>query len=93
MYNAFSVGRVRLYRVWGEDMLPAYVDLDAGTHIMVVWSPTLRQYVAAVTSIDYRYDAIVQPYHFRYDSSLLPIPTTPDAATSALNRIRSHESA
>jgi hypothetical protein len=89
MYNAYSVGRVRLYRVWGEDTFPAYVDLDPGTRLMVVYSPTLRQYVASITSVDTRYDALVQPQHFQYDSSLLPVLPTPDAATSALNRIRS----
>jgi hypothetical protein len=77
-HNAFTVLPTRLFRVWGPDEYP-YVDLPVNYPVFVLWSPNLRQWVASITTHEYRYDALVTAEYFRFDPSLAPVlppPTT-----------------
>lgn len=88
MYNAFTHGPVRVYRVWGDGLAP-YVDLVPGTRVFVCYSPLLQSWVLSITSSEYRYDALVSTSNFRLDASLLPVRPTPDAPSYYLNQVRS----
>jgi hypothetical protein len=90
--NAFSRNRTRLYRVWGDDMNPPYVDLPDGTPLVVIYSPTLRQWIGSVTNLDFRYDAILSTSNFVLDASLLPVDGPAEAGSYYLNRVRASAS-
>jgi len=77
-HNAFTSRPVRLYQVWGDADYP-FIDCPAGTRIYVLWSPTLKQWIASITTIDYRYDSILSTNDFVLDASLLPVHQ-PEAA-------------
>lgn len=87
-YNAFTTYPVRLHQVWGNPDYP-FVDLPAGARIFVLYSPTLRQWVASITTIDYRYDCLLGTEYFVLDQSLLPTDAPEPADTYYLNKIRS----
>ena len=88
-HNAYTVRTTTLYRVWGPDEYPT-VELPPHTPVFVLWSPNLRQWIASVTHNDYRYDAIVPAYYFRFDPSLAPVlPEPPAGAAYYLEKIRS----
>jgi hypothetical protein len=89
MYNAHTLPGVRLYRVWGDDTLPPFIDPPAGTRVFVCYSPSLRQWVMSMTHIDWRYDALVSTSNFRLDAAMLPVDEEPDAPSYYLNRLRS----
>jgi len=89
MHNAFAARPVTLYQVWGGPELPPSWTLPSGTKIFVCYSPTLRQWVASVTTLDYRYDALVGTEYFVLDASLLPVETKLDGPSYYLQKIRS----
>lgn len=84
--NAFS-RNARLFRVWGDDTIPPYLDLPDGTAVFVCYSPTLRQWVMSISNFDYRYDALVSTSNFLLDASLLPADGQ-SAPSYYLNRYR-----
>lgn len=87
--NAFTRNHVRLFRVWGDDNVPPYLDLPDGTPVFVLYSPTLKQWVASVSNLDYRYDALLGTMYFVLDASLLPVTGgDPSAPSFYLNRYR-----
>lgn len=86
--NAFA-RNARLYLVWGDPTDPPFIDLHTEP-VFVCWSPTLRQWIMSVSSLDRRYDAIVNTWQFVLDSSMLPVDSpTQDAPSYYLNRVRS----
>ena len=88
-HNAYTVLPTRLFRVWGPDEYP-HVDLPVNYPVFVLWSPNLRQWIASVTHIDYRYDAIVTAEYFRFDPTLAPVlPTPKEGPAYYLEKIRS----
>lgn len=87
-HNAFTALPTRLFRVWGPDEYP-HVDLPVDTPIFVLWSPNLRQWIASITTHEYRYDAIVAAEYFRFDPSLAPVLPAPQGAAYYLEKIRS----
>lgn len=86
--NAFTQGRVRLFMVWGDADSPSSIELDPGTKVFVCWAPILKQWIASVTHIDYRYDAIVAVTDFMLDASMLPVDEPEPAGRYYLNRAR-----
>ena len=87
-HNAYTVRTTTLFRVWGPDEYPT-LELPAHTPIYVLWSPTLRQWIASITHVDYRYDALVTAEYFRFDPSLAPVLPAPQGAAYYLEKIRS----
>ena len=85
--NAFTRNHTRLFRVWGDDGIPPYLDLPDGTAVFVCYSPTLRQWVMSISNIDYRYDSLVSTSNFLLDQSLLPTGD-PSGPSYYLNRYR-----
>jgi hypothetical protein len=93
MHNSFASHDLVLHQVWGgPEMPPAYV-VPAGTKMMTIYSPLLKQWVASITTLDYRYDAIVTTHDFVLDASLLPVEGDANGPSYYLNRMRAHESA
>ena len=86
-HNAYTALPTRLYRVWGPDEYP-YVELPVDTPIFVLWSPSMHQWIASITTHEYRYDAIVPANYFRFDPSLAPVLPTPTGAAYYLENIR-----
>jgi len=68
-------------------MPPAW-NVPKGTRMMTIYSPTLKQWVASVTTLDYRYDAIVTTHDFCLDQALLPTQGDPGGPSYYLNRMR-----
>lgn len=93
MYNSFASHDIVLHQVWGGPELPPHWAVPKGTRMMTIYSPTLRQWVASVTTLDYRYDAIVTTHDFVLDSSLLPTQGDPGGPSYYLNRMRHNEPA
>lgn len=88
-YNAFASTPVILHKVWGDVESPACITVDPGTRLFVCWSPTLQQWIASITHIDYRYDAILSTSNFVIDAALLPAEAVPEKAeTYYLNRLK-----
>lgn len=92
-HNSFASHDIVLHQVWGGPELPAHWIVPRGTRMMTIYSPTLRQWIASVTTLDYRYDAIVSVHDFVLDQSLLPVVGNAEAGSYYLNRMRAHESA
>lgn len=88
MYNSFAARPVTLHQVWGGPELPPMWVVDKGVRMMTIYSPTLRQWVASVTTLDYRYDAIVTTHDFVLDAALLPVEGNPEGPSYYLNRMR-----
>jgi hypothetical protein len=85
--NAFA-RNARLFRVWGDDSMPPYIDL-VDQPVTVIWSPTLKQWIMSITCMEWRYDAIVSSWQFVLDASLLPVnEPTQDGPSYYLNRMR-----
>ena len=93
MYNSFASHDVQLHQVWGGPELPPVWVVPRGTRMMTIYSPTLRQWVASITTLEYRYDSIVSTHDFVLDQSLLPTQGDASGPSYYLNRMRSHESA
>jgi len=88
-YNAFASTPVILYKVWADADDPPFITVDPGTRLFVLWSPTLMQWVASISHIDYRYDAILSTSNFVLDAALLPTEAVPEKAeTYYLNRLK-----
>lgn len=88
-YNAFSTTPVILHKVWADPDDPPFITVPAGVRLFVLWSPTLQQWIASISHIDYRYDAILSTTNFVLDSSLLPVEAQPEKAeTYYLNRLK-----
>lgn len=68
-HNAYTIGPVTLYRVWGPDEYPV-VTPPHNSPVMVIWSPVFQQYIMSITTLDYRYDSFVRPDQFRPDPAL-----------------------
>jgi hypothetical protein len=88
-YNAFASTPVILHKVWADPDDPPYITVDPGTRLFVCWSPILHQWIASISHIDYRYDAILGTSNFVLDSALLPTEAIPEKAeTYYLNRLK-----
>lgn len=90
-HNAYSRNNPVLTRVWGPDDLIPQWTLPDHTPVFVCWSPHLRRWVMSITTLDYRYDALVTDHYFRLDPALQDVVVKEPADTYYLNKIRENQ--